>query len=203
MIRPRRRTNDDKKSGLSSSAAGWIVLAFWLGGYTGYTLAASRMAVLSSSEKMTATLQPAALRRQRHEDSSLGDSAARRGQFADGEVDEGAGWKLLHVFTGGRPDQHLEIIQPMAQAKQDQYVAAMLRNRTDGYFLEMGANDATYLSNTYTLERDLNWTGREYTYVLCLMFLLLRRSICAYQPIFIYFSYAQSASSRIRNTGGD
>lgn len=126
-------------------------------GYNGYMLAASRMTVLPSSEKMTATLH-----RQHRGDSSLGSSAARRERFTDGEVDESAGWKLLHVFSGDRPDQHLEIIQPMAQAKQDQYVAAMLRNRTNGYFLEMGANDATYLSNTYTLERDLNWTGREY-----------------------------------------
>jgi len=46
-----------------------------------------------------------------------------------------------------------------SQAKQDEIVAGLLNNKTNGYFVDLAANDATTLSNTYALERYYNWTG--------------------------------------------
>ncbi len=68
------------------------------------------------------------------------------------------GWNKVHVYYG-KPG-HLEILTPMAQAKRDEYVAAMLSHKKGGYFVDLAANDATYLSNTYALERDYEWNGR-------------------------------------------
>jgi hypothetical protein len=70
------------------------------------------------------------------------------------------GWSNLHVYYG-LTDQ-LEIIKPFSQVKQDEYVASMLSYK-QGYFVDLAANDATLLSNTYTLERDYAWTGGMYT----------------------------------------
>lgn len=35
----------------------------------------------------------------------------------------------------------------------------MFRNKTNGYFLDLAANDAAYISNTYALEKHFKWTG--------------------------------------------
>lgn len=52
-----------------------------------------------------------------------------------------AGWKKVHVFYG--KTDHLTMEIPMAQAKQDEYVAAMLGQKKNGYFVDLAANDAT------------------------------------------------------------
>jgi FkbM family methyltransferase len=46
-----------------------------------------------------------------------------------------------------------------SQAGQDDYVISKLNNKKNGYFVELGAGDGVYLSNTYKLEKDYNWTG--------------------------------------------
>jgi len=46
-----------------------------------------------------------------------------------------------------------------AQLKQDIFVLAELKFKRDGYFVEFGATNGVDLSNTYLLEKDLNWTG--------------------------------------------
>lgn len=46
-----------------------------------------------------------------------------------------------------------------SQARQDELVIALLRNKTDGYFVDLAANDAIQLSNTYALERYYHWRG--------------------------------------------
>ena len=45
------------------------------------------------------------------------------------------------------------------QVYQDKFIASVLNNKTDGYFLELGANHYKKLSNTYSLEKHLNWKG--------------------------------------------
>ena len=70
------------------------------------------------------------------------------------------GWNNVHAYFG-KPD-HLEILLPLSQVKQDEYVAAMLSYKKGGFFVDLAANDATHLSNTYTLERDYEWNGRTY-----------------------------------------
>lgn len=45
-----------------------------------------------------------------------------------------------------------------SQAGQDLFAFAMTEGKTDGFFLDIGCNDAKVHSNTYALER-LGWTG--------------------------------------------
>ena len=46
-----------------------------------------------------------------------------------------------------------------SQARQDECVLSLLRNQTNGYFIDLASNDATVLSNTYSLERYFDWNG--------------------------------------------
>jgi RNPHF zinc finger len=46
-----------------------------------------------------------------------------------------------------------------SQARQDELVVALLGNKTNGYFIDLAANDAVQLSNTYALERYYHWKG--------------------------------------------
>jgi hypothetical protein len=46
-----------------------------------------------------------------------------------------------------------------SQARQDELVVALLGNKTNGYFIDLAANDAVQLSNTYALERFYHWKG--------------------------------------------
>jgi hypothetical protein len=77
---------------------------------------------------------------------------------AKSDKDMDIGWNSLHIYYGEQSPTHFEIIEPMSQVKQDEYVAAMLSKKS-GFFVDLAANDATYLSNTFTLERDYQWNG--------------------------------------------
>lgn len=47
-----------------------------------------------------------------------------------------------------------------AQLRQDIFAAAMSRfSKDSGYFVEFGATDGVYLSNSYMLEKSLGWQG--------------------------------------------
>lgn len=46
-----------------------------------------------------------------------------------------------------------------AQARQDMCVASLFDNMTNGYYVDLASNDATYMSNTYLLDRVLSWRG--------------------------------------------
>ena len=43
--------------------------------------------------------------------------------------------------------------------RQDILVAVLARFKRNGYFVEFGATDGVYLSNTFLLEQQLGWTG--------------------------------------------
>ena len=46
-----------------------------------------------------------------------------------------------------------------SQLGQEIFVLATLGLKTEGYFVEVGAADGIFLSNTYVLERDFRWQG--------------------------------------------
>lgn len=46
-----------------------------------------------------------------------------------------------------------------SQFYQDLFVTYYLKDKRNGYFVEFGACDGIYLSNTYYLEKELNWSG--------------------------------------------
>jgi FkbM family methyltransferase len=46
-----------------------------------------------------------------------------------------------------------------SQIKQDLNVLNFYKYKRNGYFVDIGANDGKYISNTYLLEKKYNWTG--------------------------------------------
>jgi hypothetical protein len=50
-------------------------------------------------------------------------------------------------------------IQSNSQFGQDLWVIRVLQGKRNGYFLEIGAGDGLWISNTLVLERELGWTG--------------------------------------------
>jgi len=46
-----------------------------------------------------------------------------------------------------------------SQIGQDKWVNSILGNKQNGYFIELGACDGLYLSNTLFFERELGWNG--------------------------------------------
>ena len=50
-------------------------------------------------------------------------------------------------------------MESYSQIGQDIWVREVLKNKMNGYFLDIGAHDGIYLSNTYVLEKNFNWKG--------------------------------------------
>jgi hypothetical protein len=46
-----------------------------------------------------------------------------------------------------------------SQAGQDEIIAKIFNNKRDGFFVDLGANDAVHFSNTLALEVELGWRG--------------------------------------------
>jgi len=46
-----------------------------------------------------------------------------------------------------------------SQSGQDAFVITYFKNKRNGVFVDIGANDGIELSNTYYLEKELGWTG--------------------------------------------
>lgn len=46
-----------------------------------------------------------------------------------------------------------------SQAGQDLFILACLKNKRNGYFLEIGSNHPININNTYQLEKDYDWKG--------------------------------------------
>jgi len=46
-----------------------------------------------------------------------------------------------------------------SQARQDEFILLILKNKRNGYFLEIGSNHPKYINNTYSLEKNFGWNG--------------------------------------------
>jgi len=82
------------------------------------------------------------------------------------------GWNAIHVYYGKReplPSPKVHESWNSSQAGQDTIIAALTdeyqkwlphsQKRRQFYFIDLAANDATQLSNTYNLEKTNHWTG--------------------------------------------
>nr|WP_272209662.1 FkbM family methyltransferase [Marinicella sp. W31]MDC2875482.1 FkbM family methyltransferase [Marinicella sp. W31] len=68
--------------------------------------------------------------------------------------------ELFRLFSDDfLPDAASLLPQAKAQLRQDILVAVLSRLKRNGYFVEFGATDGVYLSNTFLLEKHLGWTG--------------------------------------------
>jgi len=73
------------------------------------------------------------------------------------------GWHTIQVFYGDRSLVIPDIMNDrtwFSQANQDRIVASLFRNKREGYFIDLAANDPVKLSNTLALERKFDWKGR-------------------------------------------
>jgi FkbM family methyltransferase len=64
---------------------------------------------------------------------------------------------IFYIFSKNNEsfDNHLT----HSQLNQDLNVLDFYNNKTNGFFIEIGANDGITLSNTYLLEKKYNWKG--------------------------------------------
>lgn len=71
------------------------------------------------------------------------------------------GWKSIRVFHGSTPPRFPRPPKQkwFGQAKQDQIVIELTRNKKEGFFIDLAANNAITLSNTMALERSYQWKG--------------------------------------------
>jgi len=61
---------------------------------------------------------------------------------------------LKYKFPGSS-----QIEENFSQAHQDLFVLSVLDGKREGTFLEIGAFDAKFISNTFLLEKDFGWSG--------------------------------------------
>jgi hypothetical protein len=70
------------------------------------------------------------------------------------------GWKPIEVFYGKTPQDSNNIKKTWySQSKHDQLVIGLLCNKRESFFIDLAANDARKISNTYALERSFGWEG--------------------------------------------
>jgi hypothetical protein len=74
-------------------------------------------------------------------------------------VENNEGWKSIEVFYGSTQEHKNKRRKWFSQTNQDQVVIGLLRNKREGFFIDLAANDAQKYSNTYALERRFGWEG--------------------------------------------
>mmetsp|Transcript_7744 Transcript_7744/g.8553 ORF Transcript_7744/g.8553 Transcript_7744/m.8553 type:complete len:343 (+) Transcript_7744:73-1101(+) len=81
-----------------------------------------------------------------------------------GDDDDGKnnndGWHQINVFYGDRAGMLVNRrTKWSSQILQDSTVYRYLHDLEGGYFVDLAANDATMISNSYALEKNHNWKG--------------------------------------------
>lgn len=66
-------------------------------------------------------------------------------------------WGGISIFKKIKNSE--KIIDYKSKEGQDKWVIKKLNNKKNGYFIDVGASGGVTHSNTYALEKDLNWTG--------------------------------------------
>jgi Methyltransferase FkbM domain len=65
------------------------------------------------------------------------------------------GWKNIDIFYGIREKSPIYL----SQANQSEAVVSMLNGKKKGFFVDLAANDAFFLSNSFYLEEMYDWSG--------------------------------------------
>ena len=72
------------------------------------------------------------------------------------------GFKQMWVYVGNRTDgisDYRATGKYHSQYEQDECVMKILRYKTGGTFVDLAANQAVHISNTFAMERDYDWSG--------------------------------------------
>jgi hypothetical protein len=78
------------------------------------------------------------------------------------------GWKQINVFFGNTshisdtsniPVPYFNANRWFSQYRQDEIISALVHGKRNGYFVDLAANDAVRISNTYALETHFEWDG--------------------------------------------
>jgi hypothetical protein len=73
------------------------------------------------------------------------------------------GWREVHVYVGDGCKNGSTVFNRTrefpSQLGQDRKVIELFRAKPNGYYIDLAANDAHALSNTFALEKYHNWTG--------------------------------------------
>ena len=79
--------------------------------------------------------------------------------FFDVIVEETGGWRNIPIFVGSKDmfDKPKDLWY--GESNQDIAVISLLKDKRNGFFVDLASNDPIFLSNTYALERKFNWTG--------------------------------------------
>ena len=81
----------------------------------------------------------------------------------EGKVPHPRDWKRYtktkHEHLRHRFDTALSIKCNWSQSFQDIFVLSMLNGKSNGYYVEIGADQPRIYNNTYLLEKDYKWTG--------------------------------------------
>lgn len=104
--------------------------------------------------------------------NAVGNQCQQKQQLNGYNQDSNDGWKTINVYIGRNVDLTDHIVDTsqipetyyrktdwFAQYRQDYLVYRLLRNKTNGYFVDLAANDAVRISNTFSLERFHGWKG--------------------------------------------
>lgn len=78
-------------------------------------------------------------------------------QLVSNKYDEAREWGGVAVFQ--KTEEKPLTIQYYSRERQDRWVAETLKFKKDGYFVDIGAANGITNSNSYALEKYLNWNG--------------------------------------------
>jgi Methyltransferase FkbM domain len=129
---------------------------------------------LSSFNRITSIPQPQRYDSMVENGLQYDHSGSIRNQAVEGSTNDG--WKLIHVFVGASMSNTTKRIEQMvdastiskdyfystqwfSQVQQDYVVYHLLRQKQNGFFVDLAANDAIRISNTFALETYHHWDG--------------------------------------------
>lgn len=67
--------------------------------------------------------------------------------------------KLIEEYISNHTNSTLPVTETYAQIGQDAFVLNLLKQKTGGLFLDIGAGPPKFISNTYLLEKKYDWSG--------------------------------------------